>query len=68
MTNQVYLGESDATRKLGFSLKGLKHDGFKIVAADNHVIVAGPQFYHFAKSFSLFRDVPRLNGKTNGRS
>jgi hypothetical protein len=42
--NQVYLGESDATRKLGFSLEGLKHDGFKIVAAENHVIVAGPQF------------------------
>ena len=57
--NQVYLGESDATRKLGFSLEGLKRDGFKIVAADNHVIVAGPQFYHFAKSFSLFRDVSR---------
>ncbi len=57
--NQVYLGESDATRKLGFSLEGLKHDGFKIVAAENHVIVAGPQFYHFARSFSLFRDLPR---------
>lgn len=56
---QVYLGESDATRKLGFSLEGLKRDGFKIVAAGNHVIVAGPQFYHFAKSFSLFRDVSR---------
>jgi hypothetical protein len=57
--NHVYVGESDATRKLGFSLAGVKHDGFKIVAADNHVIVAGSQIYHFAKSFSLFRDVSR---------
>ena len=40
--NQVYLGESDATRKLGFSLEGLKRDGFKIVAADNQVILALP--------------------------
>jgi len=57
--HHVYVGESEATRKLGFSLAGLKHDGFKMVAADNHVIVAGPQFYNFAKSFSLFRDVSR---------
>lgn len=57
--NQVYVGESDATRALGFSLEGIKADGFKIVAADNHVIVAGPQFYNFAKSFSRFLEVPR---------
>jgi hypothetical protein len=60
--NHVYLGESKATRKLGFSLAGLKRDGFKIVAAKNHVIVAGPQFYHFEKSFSLLRKMPR-NGR-----
>ena len=63
VANQIYVGESDGTRKLGFSLEGLKHDGFKIVAADNHVIVAGPQFYNFAKSFSALYErldaVPR---------
>ncbi|MFM1918851.1 MAG: hypothetical protein RLZZ303_485, partial [Candidatus Hydrogenedentota bacterium] len=58
--NHVYLGESEATRKLGFSLAGLKRDGFKIVAAENHVIVAGPQLYHFEKSFSGFHKVPRF--------
>ena len=62
VANQIYVGESDGTRKLGFSLDGIKHDGFKIVAADNHVIVAGPQFYNFDKSFSgvheRFQEIP----------
>jgi hypothetical protein len=60
VANQIFVGESDGTRKLGFSLEGLKHDGFKIVAADNHVIVAGAQFYNFAKSFLRFQEVPRF--------
>lgn len=63
VANRIYLGESDWTRELGFSLEGLKHDGFKIVAADNHVIVAGPQFYNFAESFSgiheRYKAIPR---------
>jgi hypothetical protein len=58
--SQMYLGESEATRKLGFSLEGLKRDGFKIVAAGNYIIVAGPQLYHFEKSFSEFHKVPRF--------
>jgi len=59
VANQVYVGESDTTRKLGVSLDDVKDDGFKIVAAKNHVILAGRQKYLFAESFSKFKDVPR---------
>ena len=59
VAGQVYVGESDATRKLGVSLDDVKYDGFKIVAAKNHVILAGRQKYLFAESFSKFKDVPR---------
>jgi len=59
VANQVYVGESDATRKLGMSLDDVKDDGFKIIAAKNYVILAGRQKYIFAESFSKFKDVPR---------
>ena len=55
----VYVGESDATKKLGFSLDGVKDDGYKIVAAKDHVILAGRQAYHFATSFQKFKAVAR---------
>ena len=54
--NHIYVGESEATKKLGFSLEGVKDDGFKIVAEKNYVIVAGREFDHFTTSFSKFKD------------
>ena len=42
---QVFVGESEFTKAKGFSLEGVKWDGFKIVAKDNYVILAGNQFY-----------------------
>jgi len=39
--NHIYLGESEHTQKLGFKLGEFKNSGFKIVAKDNHVILAG---------------------------
>ncbi len=42
---QVFVGQSEFTRAKGFSLEGVKWDGFKIVAKDNYVILAGNQFY-----------------------
>jgi hypothetical protein len=57
--SQVYVGESDATRKLGVSLDDVKDDGYKIVAEKNHVVIAGRQTYHFAASFQKFKDVTR---------
>lgn len=39
--NQVYVGEGEFTRKLGFTLDDVKYDGFKIVAEGNHAILAG---------------------------
>lgn len=57
VANQVYVGESDATRKMGFSLDDVKYDGFKIVAGSNSVILAGRQMYHSINSFSKFKDM-----------
>jgi hypothetical protein len=45
VAGQVFVGESEFTKAKGFSLEGVKWDGFKIVAKDNYVILAGNQFY-----------------------
>jgi len=45
LVGQVFVGESEFTKAKGFSLQGVKWDGFKIVAKDNYVILAGNQFY-----------------------
>ena len=39
--NQVYVGESEFTRKLGFTPAKFDNSGFEIVAKDNSVILAG---------------------------
>jgi hypothetical protein len=57
--SQVYVGESDLTRKLGVTIDDIQYDGFKIVARDNHVVVVGRDIYHFANHFARFKDVPR---------
>jgi len=59
IVNQVFVGESEATRKLGFTLDEVKYDGFKIAAEKNHVIVAGRQIDHFSKTFAKFDEVAR---------
>lgn len=53
---QIFVGESDYTRALGFTLQDVKHDGFKIVAAKNHVIAAGRDIDN-GKSFAMFRNL-----------
>lgn len=40
--NQVYVGESEFTRKLGFIPAKFTNSGFEIVAEGNYVILAGP--------------------------
>lgn len=42
---QIYVGESEFTKAKGFSLEDVKWDGFKIVAKDDYVILAGNQLY-----------------------
>ena len=39
--NQIYVGESEFTRKLGFTPAKFDNSGFEIVAKDNYVILAG---------------------------
>ncbi len=38
---RIYVGESDFTRKLGFSLKDVKYDGYKIRVKGDDIIIAG---------------------------
>ena len=59
VANHVYVGESEATRKLGVRLDDVKHDGFKIVARQNYVVLAGREFPLLEKSFAQFSNVGR---------
>lgn len=43
----IHVGTSDRTRALGFSLDDVRHDGFKIVAKDNQLILAGHDIDNF---------------------
>ena len=40
VANQVYVGESDYTRKLGVTIDDIQYDGFKIIAKGNYVVLA----------------------------
>ncbi len=44
VATKVYVGESEHTRKLGITLDDVKYDGFKVVAKDNWVVLAGREF------------------------
>jgi hypothetical protein len=55
--NQVYVGESDYTGKLGVKLDDVKYDGFKIIADKNYVVLAGKEIQNEKNSFSKFKDV-----------
>ena len=61
VSDQVYVGESDYTRKLGVSIDDIQYDGFKIVAKGNCVVLAGRQMYHYATHCARFKDVGRNN-------
>jgi hypothetical protein len=39
--NQIYVGESEFTKKLGFTPARFNNSGFEIIAKDNYVILAG---------------------------
>ncbi|MBI4621731.1 MAG: hypothetical protein HY736_00740 [Verrucomicrobia bacterium] len=53
---QIYVGASEHTAKLDFTLDDVIHGGFKIVAARNYVIAAGKDIDN-GKSFAMFRSV-----------
>ena len=39
--NHIYVGENDYTRKIGVNLDDVRNNGFKIMAKDDYVILAG---------------------------
>ncbi len=43
---RVFVGQSETTEKLGFDLKGVKYDGYRILAKANDAIVAGVDIDH----------------------
>lgn len=57
IANHVYVGESDATRALGVALDGVQHDGYRIVARQNTVVLVGRDRHHFAMSYAQYKDV-----------
>ena len=57
--NQIYVGESEYTRKLGISVDDIQYDGFKIVASGSYVVLAGRQIYHYVAHCDRFKDVAR---------
>ncbi len=59
VVNQVFVGKDAVPKDLGFSLDGVRADGFRIVAEDNHLILAGKESYNFVKSFSGFLEIAR---------
>jgi hypothetical protein len=59
--NHVYVGDSEATRKLGVTIDDIKYDGFKIIAKDNYVVLAGKDTLHWSNYSSRFRDIPRFD-------
>jgi hypothetical protein len=63
--NQVYVGESDYTRRLGVKLDDVKYDGFMILAEKNYVVVAGKEidFLNVKASFAKYRDAGRQRQK-----
>ncbi|MHC4873664.1 MAG: DUF4838 domain-containing protein [Planctomycetota bacterium] len=52
--NQIYIGESDLTKNLGLDLSDVKHDGYKIIAKKNYLILAGKDSYHYTKLLERF--------------
>ena len=46
---RIFVGESPLTRKLGFSLKDVKHDGFRISVRSNDIIIAGNDINWYGK-------------------
>ena len=60
---QVYVGESEITRKLGFRPATFNNSGFEIVAKGNYIILAGPDRQRQAPPYSeAGEDTGYLNG------
>ncbi|MHC4874411.1 MAG: alpha-glucuronidase family glycosyl hydrolase [Planctomycetota bacterium] len=58
--NQIYIGKSSFTEKLGLTLTDIKDDGFKIIAKDNYLILAGKELY-VTRAFDSFKKIHRRN-------
>jgi len=59
---RLYVGESEATKALGFTLEDVKHDGYKVRAKGNDVIVAGHDidwYTEYGLSFDNLENIER---------
>jgi len=54
--NHVFVGESAETKKLGVTVDDVKHDGYKVIAADDHVVLVGKDIYFSATTFAKHYD------------
>ena len=52
-TTAIYIGDSEYARKLGVNLEDIRNSGYKVVAKDNYVILAGKDIQHKAFSMNL---------------
>lgn len=57
--NHVYVGDSEYTKKLGIKLDDIKHDGYKIIANDNYVVIAGNEIDNYSKWLGTMKDTSR---------
>jgi len=70
MQNQVYVGESEFTKKLDYKPTEFNNSGLEIIAKDNYVILDGPNIhwipspYQESRSDSLYLRSSAITGKT----
>lgn len=59
---RLYVGESEATKALGFTLQDVKYDGYKIWAKGDNVIVAGHEidwYTEYGLSYANLENIER---------
>lgn len=55
MNNHIYIGASEFAEAHGFKPSEIKKDGFKIIADNNYLILAGKDSYHYSKISLRFK-------------
>jgi hypothetical protein len=56
---QVYVGTSDYTKQLGVTTDDIRHDGYKVIVGNDHVVLIGKELYFSQTTFAMYVDKPR---------